>query len=649
MTDITQEAEQEIEPPTPDAQPRADVDTIGEVTIISNAAPPQAVPMSPAEVADFLQHFANDTPSTTSVPSPAQASQPATVAELIERLQNDAGLRPTLRRDRISALKRACHFAGIAPAMAPTSAPEMRTLLAKLNPAYCRLAPSSFNSMVSHVRRALNHYRLGGREDRPSAFILSAPWAALKVAAPKPTNPAHPTRMVALHRFMRFCAQNGWVPEDVDNEKLALFAEYLKREVVIDAEHHVRNLVGAWNWASRNVPGWPKQQLTRERPGRRFTLDWEAFPASLREDLEKYVAFRNRPRLTKRHLASPRPSEPRNLSRPKRFKRLKQSSAEAIRYQIRAIASALVLQGIPADELTNLSALVDPDFADLALNFFVDRHGGQECSAQTHQLAWTLLTIGRLWCKLTDEEFDCLKELLSSYWHIQTEMTEKNRRKLFILADRQIRHRLFDLPETLVKLTRQAKSARRAAYHVQMAVAIEMLLTAPMRIGNLAVLETERHFVKGTAGPRAETHVTIPKQEVKNNEVLDFALSPELVKLLDLYKAKYRPVLAGGKPSNYLFPTPSGRPVDANHLSTAIATVTRRHLGVQINPHLFRHFAADMHLELHPGDYETVRKLLGHKNIATTIKYYCGRDKAAASRHYQETLLYHRNHRGGRR
>ncbi|MGH6975901.1 MAG: tyrosine-type recombinase/integrase [Stellaceae bacterium] len=557
---------------------------------------------------------------------------------------------PTLRRDRVSALNRLCHFAGVAPAMTPASAPEVRSLLGRLNPAYCGLAPSSFKTMVSHIRGALNQYRPGARDDRPSEFVLPASWATLKAAAPKSRGPGDPTHMFALHRFMRFCAQNRWAPEDVNNEKLALFAEYLKREVVIDDEHHVRNLVGAWNWASRNVPGWPQQQLTRERPGRRFTLGWEAFPASLREDLEKYIAFRTRPKLTERHLAVSQADESSKLSRrkpPKRL-RLKPTSAEAVRYQIRAIASALVLQGIPAAELTNLSALLNPDFAELALTFFVDRHGGQVRSAQTHQLSWTLLTIGKLWCKLTDKELEPLIGLVTSCQYIQTEMTEKNRRKLVALVDRQIRNRLFNLPETLVKLAQKAKSARRAGYHVQMAVAIEVLLNAPMRVGNLAALETERHFVKGTAGPRAETHIMIPKQEVKNEEDIDFPLSPELIRLIALYNEKYRPVLASGKPSKYLFPTRSGKPIDANYLSTAIATVTKRHLVVQINPQLFRHFAVDLHHEEHPNDFETPQKFLGHKNDATTRKYYSGRDKAAASRSYQETLRYHRSQRGGR-
>ena len=42
--------------------------------------------------------------------------------------------------------------------------------------------------------------------------------------------------------------------------------------------------------------------------------------------------------------------------------------------------------------------------------------------------------------------------------------------------------------------------------------------------------------------------------------------------------------------------------------------------------HQFRHAAAAIYLKEHPGQYETVRQLLGHRNIQTTINFYVGLD-----------------------
>ena len=41
--------------------------------------------------------------------------------------------------------------------------------------------------------------------------------------------------------------------------------------------------------------------------------------------------------------------------------------------------------------------------------------------------------------------------------------------------------------------------------------------------------------------------------------------------------------------------------------------------GLCITVHQFRHAAAAMWLKHRPGDYETVRRMLGHRNIQTTI------------------------------
>ena len=39
-----------------------------------------------------------------------------------------------------------------------------------------------------------------------------------------------------------------------------------------------------------------------------------------------------------------------------------------------------------------------------------------------------------------------------------------------------------------------------------------------------------------------------------------------------------------------------------------------------------------------PGQYETVRVLLGHRSLDTTLRHYAGLEGAAAARHYDETL-----------
>jgi site-specific recombinase XerC len=61
---------------------------------------------------------------------------------------------------------------------------------------------------------------------------------------------------------------------------------------------------------------------------------------------------------------------------------------------------------------------------------------------------------------------------------------------------------------------------------------------------------------------------------------------------------------------------------------------------LQVHPHLFRHIAAKLFLDAHPGSYELVRRVLGHRSIDTTTNFYTGLETAAAVRHFDKTILH---------
>ncbi len=71
---------------------------------------------------------------------------------------------------------------------------------------------------------------------------------------------------------------------------------------------------------------------------------------------------------------------------------------------------------------------------------------------------------------------------------------------------------------------------------------------------------------------------------------------------------------------------------------TSFATRTyqfiRRETGIVMNVHLFRHMAVKLHLDAHPNDLETVRRLLGHSSLATTTRNYTELNTAAAFRRH---------------
>ena len=60
--------------------------------------------------------------------------------------------------------------------------------------------------------------------------------------------------------------------------------------------------------------------------------------------------------------------------------------------------------------------------------------------------------------------------------------------------------------------------------------------------------------------------------------------------------------------------------------------------GIALSSHQFRHLSAKVLLDAEPGSFETVRQLLGHKSLRTTVGAYAGIDSRRAARHHQRLV-----------
>ncbi len=58
-----------------------------------------------------------------------------------------------------------------------------------------------------------------------------------------------------------------------------------------------------------------------------------------------------------------------------------------------------------------------------------------------------------------------------------------------------------------------------------------------------------------------------------------------------------------------------------------------------MHAHLFRHIAAKLYLSAHPGDFETVRRLLKHKKLQTTMDFYAELSNQWAHDRYDDAVL----------
>jgi integrase len=139
---------------------------------------------------------------------------------------------------------------------------------------------------------------------------------------------------------------------------------------------------------------------------------------------------------------------------------------------------------------------------------------------------------------------------------------------------------------------------------------------------------------------------------VKNRTPLSFEIADFLSELLDFYLAQCRPILSK-EPNGFFFPARGGRAKRPGQLGSQIKRMIAQEAGIVLNPHAFRHLSAMLFLAAHPGEYETVRLFLGHKNLNTTVRAYCGLEQADALRRLDALIDSHRknsgNHRGSQR
>jgi integrase len=128
--------------------------------------------------------------------------------------------------------------------------------------------------------------------------------------------------------------------------------------------------------------------------------------------------------------------------------------------------------------------------------------------------------------------------------------------------------------------------------------------------------------------------LVFPNYDVKNRVDLNFKFDEPLTNLIDEYVHEFRPTLLRGSNVNWLFPGESGEPKNGLLFSKQITERIQKAVGLRITVHQFRHAAAAIYLKHHPGDYEAVRRVLGHRSLTTTIKFYCGLETIAASEQF---------------
>jgi integrase len=89
-----------------------------------------------------------------------------------------------------------------------------------------------------------------------------------------------------------------------------------------------------------------------------------------------------------------------------------------------------------------------------------------------------------------------------------------------------------------------------------------------------------------------------------------------------------------------------GTPKSDRTVAWLISRYSKKHAGIVISPHQYRHLAARVLLDAQPGGFEIVRQVLGHRRHDTTVNAYAGIDSRRAGRHHQAP--HRKRHRSSR-
>jgi integrase len=493
-------------------------------------------------------------------------------------------------------------------------------MINQVSPAQQSIGPKTLQNIKSNLLAAVRCF-LDNNRTRPGRSKLSPSWKRLSLQLPDKRTKN------GLSRLIRYCSDNNVDPEIVSDETINTFIEDLENNSFLSTKKRRdihRRTTRLWNEVSELVPTWPRSRLTVPdycRP--RTTIPISQFPIEFQEEVNRYLDWLE----DKDLLAENRPPN-----------RLKPRTLILRRQQIELCSSALVKRGYNIETITSLSSLVDSEAVKEILRFYLDKNDG-ESNSFMHGLAITLKAIAEHWLQIPETQLAAIKTVKRKLGNQKFGMTENNRRILRQLDDDHNRLLLLELPGQLMKIATGQPDAK-AAVTAQKAIAIEILLMAPIRMANLIGLRFDRHLIK-PAGSRGLYHLVIPESETKNAEPYEVQLPESLTERIDYYRSRLRPVVC--KASNpHLFPDKAEDHKAQSTLSQQIKESISKYTGLELTGHKFRHLCGKLFLEANPGQYEAVRQLLGHKNLKTTVAFYTGINTRESTRVYDDLLLRER-------
>ena len=540
------------------------------------------------------------------------------LADVSAALDLDETLTPTRRRDLRSAIRRFAKYVGRDPAMIRAHMRDIACAIRRINPVQVGIDAKTLANIKSDLARALRVVGVNTSKYTKQVEFTDC-WSMLY-------GPLEQPRLQrGLSRLFRYCSAVGIEPDEVDDEVLSEFRQAIEEGTfVVDVDQLVRRTAQCWNEAAETIAGWPQTQLTvPPSPRQREHLPCEQLPQRFVADLDAHLDWAG----GKTRFGPNRP--PRVLKKSTVIKR---------RRMLVAAASTAIRNGVDEHSLQSLEDLVKRDVVQTILLAYYAKNG-DAITAYMRCLADELISVAWHWVRLGETDIAELKAIRQELGSSPSGLTEKNKRTLRQFDDPEVLRRYLAAPDRLMAEARKKRRSapKVAAVLAQKAAAIAILSVAPMRIDNLASLRLDQHFTWKTRKV-GEWLVAIPDHETKNDRSQDYPLPAETTSVVDEYLKNFHPYLVDDA-SLWLFPGENGCSKNKCWLSQQISDAMWDVTGIQITAHQFRHLAGKLILDRDQGAFEVVRRLLGHKSITTTMKFYAELSTRQAGDYYAETIL----------
>jgi site-specific recombinase XerC len=164
------------------------------------------------------------------------------------------------------------------------------------------------------------------------------------------------------------------------------------------------------------------------------------------------------------------------------------------------------------------------------------------------------------------------------------------------------------------------KGQRTGAVAYRDGLMIGLLINRAMRLRNLASLRIGHNIIIADFGMR----MIFPPEETKKGVPLDWSVPERLEPAVLTYIGEVRPALLkqGIDDQGWFWIGRRGRRMPDTNISIRVTKTTRKHLGRDMSPHLFRDcVVTEVALE-RPEWIGISKNLLGHKLQASSQKYY---------------------------